>query len=56
MIHFLYFISAAIIISVAFAVFTSGELKEKVLYGLKIFAEFVGVSLILAWIFYFLGS
>jgi hypothetical protein len=54
MIHFLYLIGFAFFVSVTFAVFNEGETKEKVFYGLKIFAQFVGVSLIMAWIFYFL--
>ncbi len=54
MIHFLYLIGFALIVSIAFAVFHSGTEKEKIIYGVKIFAQFVGISLILAWIFYFI--
>ncbi len=54
MIHFLYLIGFAFIVSVAFAVFNKGTEKEKIIYGLKIFGQFVGISLIMAWVFYFL--
>ncbi|MDQ3633966.1 MAG: hypothetical protein M3405_05580 [Acidobacteriota bacterium] len=54
MIHFLYLISFALFVSIAFAVFSIGNTKDKTIYGLKTFAQFVGISLILAWIFYFL--
>jgi len=54
MIHFLYLIGFGFFVGVAFGVFTSGDLKYKLTYGLKIFAQFLFISLILAWIFYFL--
>lgn len=54
MIHFLYLIAFALFVSVAFAAFSTGNNRERVIYALKTFAQFVGISLILAWIFYFL--
>jgi len=54
MIHFLYLTGFAFFVAVAFGVFSHGTNKEKSLYGLKIFAEFLIVSLVLAWVFYFL--
>lgn len=54
MIHFVYLIGFALFVSVAFAVFASGSPKERVVYGLKSFAQFVVVSLVLAWILYFI--
>lgn len=54
MIHFLYLLGFAATISAAFAVFSSGTNREKVIEGLKYFGQFVGISLLLAWIFYFL--
>jgi hypothetical protein len=54
MIHFLYLVTFALFVSVCFAVFNEGGLKEKFLYGLKTFAQFVGVALGLAWVFYFI--
>lgn len=54
MIHFLYLTGFAFFVAVAFGVFTAGSNRDKVIYGLKIFAQFLIVSLVLAWIFYFL--
>ncbi len=54
MIHFLYLIGFAFFVAIAFGVFSNGSNREKILYGLKIFAQFIVVSLVLAWIFYFL--
>lgn len=54
MIHFLYLIGYAFFVAAAFSVFSVGDLRQKTLYGLKIFAQFVVISLILAWLFYFL--
>ena len=54
MIHFLYLIGFAFFVAVAFGAFVSGTSKEKVIYGCKIFAQFVIISLVLAWVFYFL--
>lgn len=54
MISFLYLISFAAFVAVVFGVIHNGELKDKALYGGKVFLQFVGISLILAWILYFL--
>ena len=54
MIHFLYLTGFAFFVAVAFGIFTNGGTREKMIYGLKIFAQFLLVSLILAWVFYFL--
>jgi hypothetical protein len=54
MIHFLYLVGFAFFVSATFGVFTDGNSKEKIIYGTKIFAQFIVISLILAWIFYFL--
>lgn len=54
MIHFLYLVSFAFFVAVAFGVFASGNSKEKIIYGVKVFAQFVIISLVLAWIFYFI--
>jgi hypothetical protein len=53
MIHFLYLVGFAFFTAVAFGVFSSGSVRSKVLYGVKIFAQFVVISLVLAWVFYF---
>lgn len=54
MIHFLYLVGFAFFVAIAFGVFASGSNREKIIYGVKIFAQFLVVSLVLAWIFYFL--
>lgn len=54
MIHLLFFLLFALITAVAFGIFSAGETKEKLWHGTKVFAEFVGVGFILAWICYFL--
>ncbi len=52
--HFLYLIVFALVVAVVFGALFAGDTKNKVLHGLRVFAEFVGVALILAWVFYFI--
>ena len=54
MIHFVYLFAFALFVAFAFAALSNGTFRERVLYGLKIFAQFVVISLSLAWLFYFL--
>jgi hypothetical protein len=54
MIHFLYLIGFALFVSVGFAIFASGTPKERLWYGGKTFLQFVGISLIIAWVLYFI--
>lgn len=54
MIHFLYLVGFGLFVAVMFAVFFDGDTKKRFLYGLKIFAQFVLISLALAWVFYFI--
>lgn len=54
MIHFLYLIGFAFFVSIAFGAFANGSSRERIIYGIKTFFEFVVVSLVLAWIFYFI--
>jgi hypothetical protein len=54
MIHFLYLIGFAVLVAVAFGVFVSGDTRTRVIYAVKVFAQFVIISLVLAWIFYFI--
>ncbi|MBV9215564.1 MAG: hypothetical protein JO053_05255 [Acidobacteria bacterium] len=53
MIHFLYLLGFAFFVSLAFAIFANGTLRSRVIYGLKTFGQFVIISLVLAWILYF---
>jgi hypothetical protein len=54
MIHFIFLLGFAFFVAAAFAVFSEGDMKDRLWYGLKVFLQFVGISLIVAWIFYFL--
>lgn len=54
MIHFFYLFTFALLVSIAFGAFANGSTKERVVYGLKLFAQFVVISLVLAWVFYFI--
>jgi hypothetical protein len=54
MIHFLYLIGFGFFVSVVFGVFAEGSLKERLWYGTKTFLQFVGISLAIAWVLYFI--
>ena len=54
MIHFLFLIGFAFFTAIAFGTFAAGDSKQKIIYGVKTFAQFVIISLVLAWVFYFL--
>lgn len=54
MIHFLYLVGFAFFVAVAFGVFAAGSPRSKIIYGAKVFGQFVVISLVLAWIFYFI--
>jgi hypothetical protein len=56
MIHFLYLIGFAFFVSVVFGSIADGTTRERVWYATKTFLEFVLVSLVLAWILYFIPS
>ena len=54
MIHFLYLLAFATFIAIVFGVISSGTPKERLIYGLKSFLQFVGISLAIAWVLYFI--
>lgn len=54
MIHFLYLIGFALFVSIAFGVFLDADPKHRFYYGLKIFFQFLLISLVLGWLFYFI--
>jgi hypothetical protein len=54
MIHFLYLLGFAFFVAIAFAVFHNGDTRSRVIFGVKTFLQFVVVSLVLAWILYFI--
>lgn len=53
MIHFLYLVGFAFLVALCFGIFAGGDNKGRFIYGLKIFAQFLVISLALGWIFYF---
>lgn len=54
MIHFVYLAIFAFFVSVIFGLIEHGDAKHKILHGIKVFVQFVVISLVLGWIFYFL--
>jgi hypothetical protein len=54
MTHFLVMLLFAVFVSAIFSVVARDTPKERLFYGLKVFAEFVGIGIALAWILYFL--
>ncbi|HTK38117.1 MAG TPA: hypothetical protein VL325_06465 [Pyrinomonadaceae bacterium] len=54
MIHFAYLAAFALFVSVAFGAMSTGTSIERVRYGIKTFFQFLIVSLVLAWILYFI--
>ena len=56
MIHFLYLIGFALFVSVCFGAFSAGTLRDRVWYSAKTFIQFVGISLLIAWVLYFIPN
>lgn len=54
MIHLLYMLAFAGFVAAAFGVIGRQTAREGLLYGLKIFFEFVVIGLVLAWLLYWL--
>jgi hypothetical protein len=52
--HFLVMLLFAAFVSTIFSLVARDTSRERFLYGLKVFAEFVGIGIALAWILYFL--
>lgn len=52
--HFLLMLLFALLVSVVFGIIGRDTPRRQALYGLKVFAEFVGVGLVLAWLLYWL--
>ena len=44
----------ALLTAVVFGVAAKGTERQKLMYGLKVFGEFLAVALILGWILYFI--
>jgi len=54
MIHFIYLLIFALFVSLVFGAISNGTTKERIIYGVKTFFQFVLISLVMAWIFYFI--
>lgn len=54
MIHFLYLIGFALFVSIIFGAITTGSARDRLVYGGKTFLQFVGISLVIAWVLYFI--
>lgn len=54
MIHFIFLIIFSFFVSIVFAALANGTARDRILYGLKTFLQFIVISLVLAWILYFL--
>ena len=53
MIHFIFLVAFGFFVSVAFGVLSGGTSRQRLIYGAKTFAQFVIVSMVLAWVLYF---
>ena len=54
MTHFLVMVLFAAFVAALFSVVARETRRERILYGLKVFGEFVGIGILLAWVLYFL--
>lgn len=54
MTHFLLFLLFAVCVAIVFGSLATGDARARLLYGVKVFVEFVGIGFVLAWVFYFL--
>jgi len=54
MIHFLYLLAFALCVSIMFGVFSDGTVRDRLWYGGKTFLQFFLISMVLAWILYFI--
>lgn len=52
--HFLVMIAFAVIAATLFGAIARDSTKDRVFYGLKVFAEFMVIGLALGWVLYFL--
>lgn len=52
--HFLLMVLFAALVAVAFGVVGREGAQKRLRYGLKVFVEFLGVGLVLAWLLYLL--
>jgi len=52
--HFLIMTAFAALASIVFGTVAKDSNRDRLMYGLKVFAEFMAIGLVLAWILYFI--
>lgn len=52
--HVLWMVVFAALTGIVFGVVAKGTDRQRALYGLKVFGEFVAIAFVLGWILYFL--
>jgi hypothetical protein len=52
--HFLVMTSFAALAAVVFGIVAKDTQRERLVYGVKVFGEFLAIGLVLGWILYFL--
>ena len=52
--HFLVMTSFAALAAVVFGIVAKDNQRERLVYGVKVFGEFLAIGLVLGWILYFL--
>jgi len=52
--HFLVMIAFAALAGIVFGTVAKDSNRDRLTYGLKVFAEFMAIGLVLAWILYFI--
>ena len=52
--HFLVMALFAALASMVFGAMAKDTTRERLIYGLKVFAEFMAIGLVLSWILYFI--
>jgi uncharacterized membrane protein YagU involved in acid resistance len=50
--HFTAMLSFSLLVSVVFGVLSKDTLRERLIYGAKMFGAFVGIALVLGWIMF----
>lgn len=54
MTHFLMMTAFAALVAIVFGVVGKETTRARLIYGLKVFAEFMGIGLVLAWVLYWI--
>lgn len=54
MTHFLYLVGFGFFVSIVFGAIHVGSPRQRIIYGSKTFIQFVAISLVIAWVLYFI--